>query len=603
MARAVSFTDCTTFLRGEGHDQLRNPTAARCLALQRSRRSAAAQVVALKKPSGTGAERASIVKPKTRRGDIVAKAGRRAYSTPRPLESYDDLLARYARLQNGSDIRGVALDGVEGEPVTISPAEAFFIARGFAEWIVKDRESGRGVKVSVGRDPRLSGKAIVTAILAGLTSKGITAVDMGLATTPACFMSTISEGYEYDGSMMCTASHLPWNRNGIKFFTPKGGLKKADIAFILQAAATNANQYGASWFLMRNMSLRASVDFLPVYAASLRELIQKGVNHPEHYGAPLKGLKVVVDAGNGSGGFFASMVLEPLGADTSGSQFLDPDGNFPNHVPNPEDAEAMAMTVAAVRSAGADLGVVFDTDVDRSGMVDSSGLEINKNRLIALLAAVTLAEHPGTTIVTDSVTNAGLKEFIAARGGKHFRYMRGYQNVISKGVELNEEGVETHLMIETSGHGAMKENFYLDDGAYLAVKIIIAFMRARLEGSPGLQGLLEGYSEGLEEREYRLGLPRDCFKAEGAKVLAAFHDFIVAQPGWTLEEENHEGWRAIIDEGEGRQGWLLLRQSLHDPLLVLNMESYVEGGCDKIKDTVLKWFEEQVYDVDFSKML
>lgn len=123
-----------------------------------------------------------------------------------------------------------------------------------------------------------------------------------------------------------------------------------------------------------------------------------------------------------------------------------------------------------VLAAKADLGVIFDTDVDRSAVIDGHGVAINRNRLIALLSAVVLRERPGATIVTDSVTSDGLAEFISALGGKHCRYKRGYKNVIDKGVELAAAGEDVPLMIETSGHGAMAENHFLDDGAYLAVK-------------------------------------------------------------------------------------------------------------------------------------
>lgn len=125
-----------------------------------------------------------------------------------------------------------------------------------------------------------------------------------------------------------------------------------------------------------------------------------------------RGWKIVVDAGNGSGGFFADL-LEDLGADVSGSQFLEPNGTFPNHVPNPEDPTAMESAARAVRSANADLGIVFDTDVDRSAVVAADGSEVNRNRLIAALSAIVLEEHPGSTIVTDSVTSTGLAKFIA----------------------------------------------------------------------------------------------------------------------------------------------------------------------------------------------
>lgn len=145
------------------------------------------------------------------------------------------------------------------------------------------------------------------------------------------------------------------------------------------------------------------------------------VQHPEAHDKPLAGMHILVDAGNGAGGFFATEVLQPLGADITGSQFLDPDGSFPNHVPNPEDPAAMAATIDAVKASGADMGIVFDTDVDRSGLVDRNGVAINKNKLIALMASVTLRKFPGSTIVTDSVTSSGLTKFIEKLGGQHLR--------------------------------------------------------------------------------------------------------------------------------------------------------------------------------------
>jgi phosphomannomutase len=177
-----------------------------------------------------------------------------------------------------------------------------------------------------------------------------------------------------------------------------------------------------------------------------------------------EGLKIIVDAGNGSGGFFAGKVLAPLGADFSGSQFLEPDGNFPNHVPNPEDSTAMTFICNAVKREKADLGIIFDTDVDRFAIVDASGQPINRNELIALISAVILEEHPGSVIVTDSITSAGLKWFIEEEsGGIHHRFKRGYKNVINESIRLNKEGKESWLAIETSGHAALKENHFPDD--------------------------------------------------------------------------------------------------------------------------------------------
>eukprot|EP00879_Flechtneria_rotunda_P019116 GHRR01020071.1.p1 GENE.GHRR01020071.1~~GHRR01020071.1.p1 ORF type:complete len:323 (+),score=106.41 GHRR01020071.1:1430-2398(+) len=258
-------------------------------------------------------------------------------------------------------------------------------------------------------------------------------------------------GSDVNGSIMLTASHMPMQNNGMKFFTAEGGLGKADITAILDNAAHKCFAAGLglghplqdTGFVLhqavKTSATPGTWKLLEKYAGHLREQIIQGIKQPQHPDRPLQGLKIAVDAGNGSGGFFATQVLAPLGADISGSQFLEPDGTFPNHIPNPENKAAMAAAVDAVKRSGADLGIVFDTDVDRSAIVDGDGTPINSNRFIALMAAIVLQEHPGSTIVTDSVTSNGLTDFIQKRGGKHFRFKRGYRNVINKGIELNKE--------------------------------------------------------------------------------------------------------------------------------------------------------------------
>ena len=151
-------------------------------------------------------------------------------------------------------------------------------------------------------------------------------------------------------------------------------------------------------------------------------------NSKENFTQPLSGLKIVVDAGNGAGGFYATDVLAPLGADISGSQFLNPDGNFPNHMPNPDDKRAMDSAVKATVKNSADLGIIFDTDVDRAGVVSSSGKAVNKNNIIAIASAIALSGNDGGTIVTDSVTSSNLKNFIESElKSKQCRFKRGYK--------------------------------------------------------------------------------------------------------------------------------------------------------------------------------
>src|SRR5699024_7762269 len=143
------------------------------------------------------------------------------------------------------------------------------------------------------------------------------------------------------------------------------------------------------------------------------------------------------------------------------------DGYFPNHIPNPDNAEVMASIREAVLENKADLGIIFDTDVDRAAVVDNSGEFINRNNLIAVLAKIVIDEEVGATIVTNSPTTSHLKTFINALRGKQYRYLSGYRNVINKAIELNKEGISTPLAIETSGHAAFRENYFLDDGAYV----------------------------------------------------------------------------------------------------------------------------------------
>ena len=285
-------------------------------------------------------------------------------------------------------------------------------------------------------------------------------------------MTTVDDELAVTGGVMITASHLPFNRNGLKFFTKEGGLEKADIAEILGIASRGDLPVG------KTGGKCIEYDFMTRYKAHLVDYIRTGVN-AENFNSPLEGLHIVVDAGNGSGGFFVD-VLKELGANTAGSLFTCPDGHFPNHVPNPEDKKAMASVCQAVVKNNADLGIIFDTDVDRSAIVLRNGQPVNRNSLIALIAAVILKEHPGSTVVTDSVTSDGLAEFIKQHGGKHHRFKRGYKNVIDEGLRLNKMGEECWLAIETSGHCALRENFFLDDGAFLVAKLIIQAARLSL---------------------------------------------------------------------------------------------------------------------------
>ncbi|XP_022133754.1 uncharacterized protein LOC111006254 isoform X2 [Momordica charantia] len=516
-----------------------------------------------------------------------------ALSTISSLDNVD-----FLKLQNGSDIRGVALPGAEGEPVNLTEQVAEAIGAGFAAWLLekKKADGSRRLRVSIGHDSRISAKKLQDAISQGIAGAGLNVIQYGLASTPAMFNSTLTEDEALfcpaDGSIMITASHLPFNRNGFKFFTNAGGLGKADIKEILERAADfyrNLNSTDGN--KGRGSATIEQVDYMSVYASDLVKAVRKAAGNKEK---PLEGFHIVVDAGNGAGGFFAAKVLEPLGAITSGSQFLEPDGLFPNHIPNPEDKTAMKAITEAVLRNKADLGIIFDTDVDRSAAVDSTGREFNRNRLIALMSAIVLEEHPGTTIVTDSVTSDGLTLFIEKKlGGKHHRFKRGYKNVIDEAIRLNSVGEESHLAIETSGHGALKENHWLDDGAYLMVKILNKLASARASGLGGGSQVLTDLVQGLQEPgvavELRLKINQNHpdlqggpFRDYGEAVLKHVENSVGSNPKFLKAPVNYEGIRV-----SGFGGWFLLRLSLHDPVLPLNIEAPSNDDAIKLGLAVL----------------
>ena len=474
----------------------------------------------------------------------------------------------YSKLQNGSDIRGVALEGIEGQHINLTESTCKDIGRGFALWLMK-KTGKKELRVAVGRDSRLSGPSLCQWICDAMVQQGIQVTNFGMASTPAMFMATVTEGYRFDGTVMITASHLPFNRNGFKFFTENGGLEKGDIKEILTYAASEE----ATGLPEGTLTDGA---FMDTYAKILADKIRAATGEEK----PLEGFRIVVDAGNGAGGFYADKVLKPLGANTDGSRFLEPDGSFPNHIPNPEDKEAMASITEAVKENSADLGIIFDTDVDRAGAVLSDGSELNRNRIIAMLSAILLREHPGTTIVTDSITSTGLAKFIEEKGGVHHRFKRGYRNVINESIHLNENGQDSQLAIETSGHGAFKENYFLDDGAYIVTKLLIELARGKKEGY-ALASLIDSLEEPAESVEFRMNILEEDFKTYGQSVIDALNAYVATQEGWSLAPSNYEGVRVDMDEAHGN-GWFLLRLSLHDPLLPLNIESNTAGGAKKI---------------------
>lgn len=518
----------------------------------------------------------------------------------------------FKKLQNGSDIRGVAIETEGGKPVNLTQNSVVRIGAAFALFAAdRANKPASELRIAIGRDSRLSGEQLTVWLADGIASVGANAYDGGLASTPAMFMCCVNE-LHFDAGIMVTASHLPMERNGMKFFTAiAGGLEKADITAILASAEE------AAFPIAAQRGQCGTVDVMTPYVNGLKEKILSALGCAKDE-KPFSGLKIVVDAGNGAGGFFAERLLEPLGADITGSRFLEPDGRFPNHQPNPENADAMRSICDAVTETGADFGIIFDTDVDRAGAVlpsDGGVIALDRNRLIALMTAILVRQYGPITVVTDSITSTGLTDFINSLGCRHHRFKRGYRNVINEAKRLlaleeaakkAKEETDTEfanailadaefanaifanailadaifanaiLAMETSGHGALRENYFLDDGAYIIVKLLVALVEARREGKT-LNELIANLKEPCESAEARLNVLLDDTADYTAAVLETVEKHFSNLPGFEIVQPNYEGVRVNADETHGN-GWFLVRRSLHDPLMPCNIESNSVGG-------------------------
>lgn len=482
-------------------------------------------------------------------------------------------------LKSGSDIRGRASEA-DGVPPRLTAESAEFSAAAFVEKLYKDSgKSPENLTIAVGHDPRLSADALCSAVIRGITSTGAEAVDCGLCTTPAMFMSTLPEFLSADGAIMVTASHLPWYMNGLKLITPHGGLTGTEIEQILLSAISLSE--GSSVHNRAAVSGRArKADILTTYRNALKTVIDQ--NTGSGLSKPLAGLHVTVDAGNGSGGFYAEL-LSDLGADVTGSRYLEPDGRFPNHPPNPEMEQALIDLAESARLVHADIGVTFDADCDRAAFVGPDGAVLNRNRLIALISSVILKQHPGATIVTDSVTSTGLTAYITGLGGRHRRFKRGYKNVIDESKRLNGMGIDCPLAIETSGHAAFRDHYNLDDGMYLSTLLICEALRARQTGYCFTKAL-DNLREPLEATEIRLPVLSPDVSAAGSEAIRRVTAAVNRVSYLHVPQDNEEGIRVHADlDGGHDNAWFLLRISLHEPLLPLNIESDIEGGVDRLR--------------------
>jgi phosphomannomutase/phosphoglucomutase len=356
------------------------------------------------------------------------------------------------------DIRGIV-------DKDLTPEFVEFLGRGIGTYF---RRHGKR-EAALGRDTRLSSPAYAEAIARGLLSTGCGVVDYGMVPTPLIYFAVFHR--KKQAAVMVTGSHNPPEYNGFKMMVGEETLYGdaiQEIYRILRDDAIVQDRGGA----------RASEDIVPAYEDYVTGNIRLR-----------KKLKVVLDAGNGAGGFVAAPIFRKLGADVV-ELFCEPDGRFPNHHPDPTLPEAMAPLIEKVRETGADFGVGFDGDADRIGVVDDKGNLLWGDQVMIVFCRDVLPSHPGAAVISEVKASKLLYDEVQKLGGRPIMWKTGHSLIKKK---IKEE--KALLAGEMSGHIFFADRYYgFDDAIYAAARLAEILSRTERKLSDILSDLPKTYS-------------------------------------------------------------------------------------------------------------
>ncbi len=430
------------------------------------------------------------------------------------------------------DIRGVV-------GTTLSGEDAFAIGRCFGT-IVK---RGGGAKVVVGYDGRLSSTMLEERLVAGLMACGLQVARIGCGPTPMLYYA--SYALEAQGAVMVTGSHNPPDYNGFKMMLGRKPFFGTDIAAIGAMAASGDVVEEAPGSSER-------VDVSERYVARVLQ----------DYDGGERKLNVVWDPGNGSGGAITEMLVRRLpGTHTVINAAID--GRFPNHHPDPTVPKNLEQLIAAVAEKGADLGIAFDGDADRIGIVDNEGSIFFGDQLLVVLARDVLKQHPGATIIADVKASQVLFDEVAKAGGVALMWKTGHSLIKSK---MAETGAP--LAGEMSGHVFFADKWYgFDDAPYSAVRLL--GIVARMTGQ--LSDVRAAFPAVVNTPELRF----DCAEARKFAVVGEVKDRLAASGA---RVQDVDGVRVLTEDG-----WWLLRASNTQAVLVARAEASSEAGLERLK--------------------
>ncbi|MGD0781331.1 MAG: phosphomannomutase/phosphoglucomutase [Candidatus Aminicenantales bacterium] len=431
------------------------------------------------------------------------------------------------------DIRGIV-------DKDLAPGVVETLGRGLGTYF---RRHGKRI-VALGRDCRLSSPAYAAAMARGLQSTGCDVADLGTVPTPLLYFSIYYKKYE--AGVMITGSHNPPEFNGFKMMCGEETIYGETIQEIRRLI-------DAGDFVRETPGKKSDYDLVPEYQSYILGLIT--LRRP---------LQVVVDAGNGTGGVVAVPILRKLGCRVV-ELYCEMDGRFPHHHPDPTLPEAMADLVAKVKETGADLGIAYDGDADRIGVVDDAGRLMWGDQLMIIFARDVLAAHPGAAIISEVKATKLLYDEIARLGGRPIMWKTGH-SLIKKKIK------DEHALLagEMSGHIFFADRWFgFDDAIYASARLLEIASKSGRKVSQMLAGLPEMASTpeirvfASEEVKFRIV---DAVKAE----LSAKYPVI-----------DIDGVRAAFPKG-----WALVRASNTQPVLVLRFEAETKADLDAIQAEV-----------------
>ena len=436
------------------------------------------------------------------------------------------------------DIRGIVGDQLTDETVAV-------LGRAIGTFLVQNGAK----RIAIGYDARESSPRYCEILAAGLNQSGCDAVLIGMVPTPVLYHAVYTSGV--DGGVMITGSHNPPDHNGFKICLGKAALFGSQIQEIKHIALKAETRAVAS------VPLTGTIESLNVLQEYIADVISRVDLGPRR-------LKVVIDAGNGMGGVTAVPVYRELGVEMV-ELFTEPDSNFPNHHPDPTVTENLQDMIVAVRENGADLGLAFDGDADRIGVVDENGRIIWGDELMVLLSRSILKTRPGATIIAEVKCSQTLFDDIEKHGGRPLMWKAGHSLIKAKMKETNAA-----LAGEMSGHIFFADRFYgFDDATYAGARILEILSKT----DQPLSTLLADLPKTFSTPELRV----DCSDETKFEVVKRIAEHFSG----THEVIKIDGARILF-----RYGWGLVRPSNTQAILVLRFEADTDEHLTEIRQTV-----------------